>query len=340
MKKLSFADHLTNYLTVFLPGQQGLSENTILSYRDAFVLFLRFLRDSKGFKIEKISFDHLDKATVENYLSWLESEKGAAVSTRNQRLAALKSFFRYLQTEAPEYLSLCQGIIAIGPKKQAKPLINYLSAEGIKTLLAQPDTSTASGRRDLALLETLYDSAARAQELCDVKVCDLRLQPTAVVKLTGKGGKSRQVPLTSPVASLLRQYIRENKLDESAHSNAPLFSSRAGSALTRSGVGYILKKYAGQARKAAPNQIPSVFSPHCLRHSKAMHLLQSGSNLVYIRDILGHEDIETTQIYARADPEIKRKSIEAAYTEGLPNGMPSWTEQPDLMKRLMSLGKA
>jgi site-specific recombinase XerD len=339
MKNHDFSFYLTNYLTVFLPGQKGLKTNSILSYRDAFILFLRFCQDCKGIKIEKLSFAHINRKLIEEYLTWLETEKGTTASTRNQRLTAIRCFFKYIQTEAPEHLLLCQSIITIDYKKHVKPSVNYLTQDGITALLAQPSTATMSGRRDLILLETLYDTAARVQELCDIKVEDVRMPAPATIKLTGKGGKTRYVPLSSSVATLLRQYLAENKLDTPVAKTKPLFANRSGQPLTRGGVGYILQKYADMARALSPEDIPQIITPHCLRHSKAMHLLQSGINLIYIRDFLGHMSIETTQIYAKADPELKRKAIVSAYSDDLPRQMPSWSEDPDLMKRLMALGR-
>lgn len=269
--------------------------------------------------------------------------KGASVASRNQRLAALRSFFKHVQTEAPEHLSLCQSIISIDTKKHAKPIVSFLTQQGIQTLLAQPSTNTLCGRRDLTMLETLYDSAARVQEICDLIVDDLRLNAPPTLRLTGKGGKVRHVPLSAPVASLLKQYVQENRLDAARARSSPLFPNRMGQRLTRGGVGYILSKYADQARKIGKSDIPTHLTPHCLRHTKAMHLLQSGTNLIHIRDFLGHESIETTQIYARADPEIKRKAILAAYSDNpsiqLPEQFPSWNENPDLMNRLTALGR-
>jgi site-specific recombinase XerD len=339
MKNRDFSFYLSNFLTSYLPGQKGLKTNTILSYRDAFVLFLRFCRDSKKIPIEKLSFKHINQALMVEYLIWLETKNGASVASRNQRLTAIRSFFKYVQSEAPEHLALCQSILAIENKKHKKPVVNFLGKQGVRTLLKQPDTTTLRGRRDLLLLEVLYDSAARVQELCDLKVRDVRLDAPPTIRLTGKGGKTRIVPLSVSVASLLHQYISETSMDTPTAQDYPLFANRSNQPLTRGGVGYILQKHAGSARSELPDEIPDKLTPHCLRHSKAMHLLQSGINLIYIRDFLGHESIETTQIYAKADPELKRKALVATLDEEAPIAMPSWSDSPDLMKRLMALGK-
>lgn len=339
MKKHDFAFYLTNFLETFLPGQKGLSVNTILSYRDTFVLFLRFCRDSKSIKPEKLCFNNITKELIEDYLDWLEKEKESSISTRNQRLAAMRSFFKYVQVEEPEYLFLCQSIIAINIKKHPKPLVNYLSHDGIQVVLAQPNLLTREGRRDLAILSLLYDSGARVQELCDLKVGCLNLSNIPTVTLTGKGGKSRCIPLSSGNSEILKKYLTENAINLETDKTRYLFLSNRQKQLTRSGVRYILEKYVALAYKSSPQYIPNKISPHCIRHSKAMHLLQSGADLIYIRDFLGHEDIKTTQVYAKADPEMKRKALLSGFDVGNLPKMPSWKENPGLMEKLLNLGK-
>jgi site-specific recombinase XerD len=174
----------------------------------------------------------------------------------------------------------------------------YLSLDSVKGLLGQPDRNTVQGRRDAVLLSLLYDTGARVQELVDLKVCDINLNDTVTIILTGKGGKSRIVPVMAPTGDLLRKYIEGYGLSHPSKSRNPLFTNRGGKQpLTRAGVTYILKKYASQAQMAGVKDISGEITPHWLRHSKAMHLLQSGVNLVYIRDLLGHSDVSTTEIY-------------------------------------------
>lgn len=339
MKKRDFAFYLTNFLESFLPGQKGLSENTILSYRDTFVLFLRFCRDSKGIKPEKLCFNNITKKLIEDYLVWLETEKRSSISTRNQRLAAIRSFFKYVQVEEPEYLLLCQSVIAINVKKHPKPLVNYLSHDGIQAVLAQPNLLTREGRRDLAILSLLYDSGARVQELCDLKVGCLNLSSLPTVTLTGKGGKSRCLPLSSRNSEILQKYLAENAINLEMDKTRYLFLSNRQKQFTRSGIRYILEKYVALACNLSPQYIPKKVTPHCIRHSKAMHLLQSGADLIYIRDFLGHEDIKTTQVYAKADPEMKRKALLMGFEDSNLPQMPSWKENLGLMEKLMNLGK-
>lgn len=332
-----FAYHLTQFLSVYLPNYVGASKNTILSYRDSFSLFLRFSRDHKKIAVEKLSLDMIDAPFINDFLDWLESERKNSVSTRNQRLAALHAFFRFLQYEQPQNLASYQKILAIPMKRGVAASMNYLSLECVQSLLTQPDTTKLSGRRDVVLLSLLYDTGARVQELVDLKVSDIRVTDPMVVKLTGKGRKSRLVPVMTATSRLVKQYLEEYGLCHAAYGEYPLFCNRSGKKLTRAGVAYILNKYVNQAKAQGTLGFPDKLSPHCLRHSKAMHLLQSGINLIYIRDLLGHVDVKTTEVYARADEKMKRAALEAAYESPSPEKIPSWKNDPELLDWLKSL---
>lgn len=338
MKNYDFAYHVTNFLTVYLPRQRNASQNTILSYRDTFSKLLCFCREERGLAPEKVRFDNIDARLVEDFMLWLESSAGAGASTRNQRLAALRSFFRYLQIEAPERLLLCQNVLAVRRARKAKPLVKYLTHEQIKLLLGQPDANDWDGRRDLAMLYLLYDSAARVQEICDVTVGDIHTSAPATVRLTGKNRKTRIVPLSTAVSELLRQYINERGLSTPGMAAMSLFTNRQGKKLTRGGISYILAKYAEKTNEDSQDALPPTLTPHSLRHSKAMHLLESGVNLIYIRDFLGHEDVKTTQVYAKANPELKREAILKAHADDSALLFPAWQDNPGLMKFLKSLG--
>lgn len=333
----NFSYYLTKFLKEYLPGQRNLSTNTILSYRDTFVKLITFCRDDKNMSPDKLKISTFDKDMVEDFLNYLEKEQHCSISTRNQRLAAMKSFFKYVQVEEPEHLFSCQGILGIIAKKKEKPVITYLSPDEIRTLLSCPDTSTKRGRRNLAILSLLYDSAARVQELCDMEVCDIRTANPPVACLYGKGRKGREIPLSKDCAKLIEKYISENGLDRPGHRNIPLFFNNRNEKLTRSGISYILAKYMDQAASIMPSITDKKITPHCLRHSKAMHLVEAGVNLIYIRDFLGHESVETTQIYAKANPESVRKAVEKVNEKNSPIDMPDWRDDPDLMAMLKSL---
>jgi site-specific recombinase XerD len=240
-----------------------------------------------------------------------------------------------MQSQDPTQLARCQDILAIPAKKQSHPAVNHLTVEQTRHLLAAPDRSTRRGRRDATLLATCYDTAARVQELADLTVRDLRLEPPAIAALTGKGHKTRHVPLMSNTTAILADYLAEHHLDRPGHDDHPVFFNQHRTKLSRGGIAWIIGKY--QARTGDPQLANADISPHTLRHSKAMHLYEAGIPLPYIRDILGHVDLSTTEIYARASTEAKRKALEAAYTDIVTDDLPEWNQDPGLLDWLTNL---
>lgn len=338
MKETDFARHLMDFLSKYLPGQRNLSTNTITSYCDAFKLFLIFCETEKKKKVNRLDIAYISRELVMEYLVWLEEKRDCCVSTRNQRLAALRSFFHYASTTAPETLLICQKILNIPMKKNAKQIMSYFSPEGLHLLLKQPDISTRQGRRDHALLVFLYDSAARVQELADLSVRDVRLEEPATVTLRGKGRKMRIVPISTKIASILKQYLGEKDwLKKTVSLDFPIFSNSRKLKLSRAGIAYIVRKYVEAARKINGGLIPQIVSPHSLRHSKAVHLLRSGVPLIYIRDFLGHASVTTTEIYAKVDAEEKRKALECAYEIPSQELQPDWKTDKNLITWLTDL---
>lgn len=327
MNPTDFAKHLSAYFSAYLPGQRGISTNTIKSYSDTFRLFLLYCRDHAGITPEKMTIQAFDYTLIVHFLNWLESDRGNTISTRNQRLAALHAFCRYLLTESPMHIALLQKNLCIPFKKYIKPQLGYLSFARMTEILAKPDLKTAVGRRDLAILSLLYDSGARASELVNLRVRDLRLDEFPTVTLNGKGQKIRHVPIMSKTAELLKMYKVENALTQPYQLDNPLFVNRQKQQLSRAGITYILRKYSGDID----------VSPHIIRHTKAMHLLQAGVNIIYIRDILGHASIDTTNTYARADAEMKRKAIEKLVIQTTPD-VPDWHSDNALLDWLKALG--
>jgi len=336
MKTTDFAQCLSKYLTMYLPGQAGLSENTIMSYRDTFKLVLIFAEEKCKLKPEKITLANFNEQFTADFLAWLENERKCSISTRNQRLSALRAFAKYARKQFPEYLLESQKIIDTKTKKKPQPLLPHLSSDFIRDIIAQTDDSDKYGRRDKVLLSLMYDSAARVQEICDLCVCDVRLEKPYIVILTRKpNGKRHAVPIMESTAHVISQHVTENKLNISGKENYPLFTNHQRGKLSRAGVTYILKKYCNSARHLNP-LIPQKISPHIFRHSKAMHMLQAGINLIYIRDFLGHVHVETTEIYARADTEMKRKALEVAKVSIEPD-LPDWADDKSLMAMLMNI---
>jgi site-specific recombinase XerD len=330
-----FALSLRRFLTAHLAGLRGCSPNTIASYRDTFKLLITYFRDERSIPPEKLTLDHLDAATITGFLEWLQTHRHNSASTRNQRLAAISSFCTWMQTEDPARMACYQGILAIPAKKQAHPGVNHLTLEQTRLLLAQPDQATRQGRRDLALLATLYDTAARVQELADLKVRDIRLEHPAMASLTGKGRKTRHVPLMVNTTEILAAYLAEHRLHTPGQDDHPVFFNQHHVKLSRGGIAWIIGKYL--ARTKDPRLADADVSPHTLRHSKAMHLYEAGVPLPYIRDILGHVDLSTTEIYARSSIEAKRKALEAAYTDITPEDQPEWTQDHGLLDWLTNL---
>ncbi|RLA21499.1 MAG: integrase [Gammaproteobacteria bacterium] len=336
MKPTDFAKVLSEYLAIYLPGQCNASPNTIKSYRDTFKLLLLYCKQNCHLSIERLCLKKLDKPLIIGFLNWLEKERNNSIATRNQRLACIHGFFQFVQLEEPAGLLSYHQILSIPIKKTQTKMINHLTPDALKLILDQPDSSITKGRRDLTLLCVLYDSGARVQELVDLKLKDIRLNHPPVITLTGKGRKTRQVPIMSNTEALLKQYIGETFSTQNEQQDYPLFFNRQRRKMTRAGISYILDKYVSQARTTS-SIIPCKVTPHVIRHTKAMLLLQAGVNLIYIRDFLGHVDIETTEIYARADTEMKRKALENAYPEIVGNNLPNWQKDEALLTWLASL---
>lgn len=336
MKTKDFAEYLTDFLSHYLPELKNISDNTISSYCDTFRIFLEYCRNVEDVKIEKLKLADIKPELVDRFLSWLESERNNSIATRNQRLGAIHSFASYVLPQEPRLLLNFQKILAIPIKKTVRKSIKPLSKESVAIILRQPDTTTVRGRRDAMILCFLYDTAARVQEICDLRIGDVRLEHPASVRILGKGRKTRTVPLLPSTSQNLKNYLAENRMLAPEKNHLPLFTNRDGKPLTRAGLTYILNKYV-KAASDEDNSIPEKISPHIVRHTKAMHIYESGTNLIYVRDILGHSDIKTTDIYARASISMKRKALEQVSGSPVPE-IPSWQQSKDMMSWLKSFG--
>lgn len=340
MKKADFPKAVSDFLSIYLPSQRNFSKNTISSYCDTMKLLLRYCVEKREISIERLTLKQINRAFILSFLVWLEEERHASASTINQRLACIHSFFKFVQMSHPTLLEQSQQILAIPFHKKPIPTVNYLNANDIKLLLSQPDIKTRNGRRDLTLLSLLYDSGARVQELADLTVASIRLEPPAQVTLLGKGNKVRVVPLMKNTSQLLHGYLAENHLDIPRKLQYPLFVNQRYEKLTRAGICYILKKYAILANKACKHfPDPKSVTPHILRHSKAMHLLEAGVNIIYIRDILGHVDVSTTEVYARANMAMKQAALEKVAHISTCE-VPSWATDSSLLEWLDSFNRA
>lgn len=336
MKSTDFSIYLTKFLSYYLPELRNLSTNTIASYCDTFRLLLVYYQDVEKKKIEKITLDDFTPELVERFMQWLETERHNGVNTRNQRLAAIHSFARYLQIQEPRLLFNFQKILAIPVKSAERKAIKPLTKEAIAVILRQPDTTTLNGRRDATILCFLYDTAARVQEICDLRIEDVRFDHPAHVRIQGKGRKTRTVPILSATAKNLKSYLTEIHMLAPEKSHLPLFTNRNGQKLTRAGVTYILNKYVKMA-SYVDSSIPEKINPHLLRHTKAMHIYEANNDLISVRDFLGHSDIKTTGIYARSSLEMKRKALEQVKDSPV-HEMPSWQKSKNMMEWLKNYG--
>lgn len=314
MKSTDFVKLLNSFFSTHLSDERGLRENTIRAYADTFTLFVRFLMDKKKLNIQELTIKCITKQIILDFLDWGEKEKKWAPVTRNSRLAAIKTFFDYVARNNSKALLRAQEVDSIFSKKTQKSLPTYLTTDGLKLFFKQPNLGVKEGRRDLTMLTLMYDTAARVQELIDLTPSSLKLRDKSViVKLVGKGNKSREVILLDPQIDILKKYLKEFELDKPEKSQHPLFFNFWGEKLTRGGILYIVKKYATLARHENNSLIPDKITCHSFRHSKAMHLVQAGVDIIYIADILGHENTSTTGIYARADPKTKKEVLEKAF---------------------------
>jgi site-specific recombinase XerD len=330
-----FAVSLRRYLTDHLAGLRGCSPNTIASYRDTFKLLICWFRDERNIPPERLTLELIDVPAITGFLAWLRTSRHNSPSTCNQRLAAISAFFRWMQTQDPARMVCCQDILAIPSSKHDQPAVAHLTVEQTRQLLALPDRSTRQGRRDATLLATLYDTAARVQETADLKVRDIRLEGPAIVALTGKGRKTRHVPIDANTGALLAAYLAERRLDTPGRDDHPLFFNQHRVKLSRGGIAWILRKY--QTLAADPTLAGAELSPHVLRHSRAIHLYDAGVPLPYIRDILGHVDLSTTDIYARASTDAKRKALEGVYEQVVNADLTEWNQDPELLTWLTNL---
>jgi len=285
--------------------QRRASPNTIASYRDTFRLLLAFAKERLLKSPSTLLLTDLDAAFVSALLDHLESHRKNSVRTRNVRLAAIHSFFHFIATQEPAHSALIQRVLAIPHKRFDRNLVCFLTVTEIKAMLAAPDRSSWIGRRDHALLLTMIETGLRVSELIHLKCEDISLHQGAHVRCLGKGRKQRSTPISSQTVAVLRTWLKERG-DNPAE---PLFPSRRGSQLSRDAVERLVFKYAAAAGKSCPSLRGKNVTPHSLRHTTAVQLLEAGVDRMIIALWLGHESIETTQIYLDADLAIKQRAL-------------------------------
>jgi len=332
----TLARSLRDFFNAYLPGLRGMSPHTIHSYRDTLVLLLRFLATTKHLDPTTVDVEHLDAQTIIAFLTHLEEVRHNRTTTRNVRLAAMHAFFRYVAAQHPERLEQAQRVLGIPFKRTASKPIDYLDETEIRALLESIDRATPEGRRDYALLATMFNTGARVQEIVDARVRDLQLIRPYHIRLCGKGRKVRYCPLWPQTVEVLQALCAERTLVP--NSEAAVFINRRGQPLTRFGVRYILAKYCERAAQTTPSLAAKRIHPHSMRHSTAVHLLKSGVDLVSISHWLGHASPNTTNRYATLDMEMKRTAIAQAQppNDEVP-GPAAWKTDTSILAWLESL---
>jgi site-specific recombinase XerD len=340
MMPTDFATSIHRFFNQYLSNERGFSSNTIDSYKYLFKNLLRFARQEKQINEEKLSISDINKSFIIDFLYWLETYCKCSIHTRNQRLALLHSFFKFLQTEMPDKILQFQEIISTPYKKMVTKNIDFLTVKDLNSLFAQPDTRIKNQRKHLIILSLLYNTAARVQEIVDLKVGDIILQEKiTIIRITGKGNKIRLVPIDFQMSEMLNQYLADFSINHKLDHDSLLFKNKYNSKYTRQGITYLIKRYYSQAvqKLLITNQI--TITPHILRHSRAIHLLESGVDLIYIRDILGHTSVQTTEKYARINTETKRKALEKVSKNISHPNLPEWNTDQNLLAWLNSFKK-
>lgn len=321
---------IRRFLLEHLIGERNLARNTQASYRDTLRLLLPFLQSATGTPLDRLAVEELSPEVVRRFLAYLEHARGCGGATRNLRLGALHSLAKFIGGRSPELLAWAIELRGIPFKKTAPPTLGYLGKPELDAVLQAPNRQTAQGRRDYALLLFLYNTGARADEAARLTIGDVTWGSTPAVRLVGKGSKTRQCPLWPRTAALVRELAGDRAASE------PVFRNRRGQPLTRFGIYQLVRR----AVRTATRQLPALgqkrISPHTLRHTCGAHLLRAGVDLNTIRAWLGHVSLDTTQIYAEVDLEMKAKAL-AACEMPAESRIKRWRKEPGLMGFLRAL---
>jgi site-specific recombinase XerD len=332
----ALARALRDFFSDHLPRLRGMSPHTVQSYRDSLRLLLCFVASRGQRAVATVDIAEIGPQQIIDFLRHLEDERRSTASTRNVRLAAIHAFFRYLAARDPEWIEHCQRVLGVPFKRSRPRVVEYLEYEEIDAVLHAVDRTTPDGRRDYALLATMFNTGARVQEILDLRICDLQLQRPSHARVVGKGRKERLCPLWPQTAQVLRSWLEERSVD--LRSTERLFLSHRREPLTRFGVRYILTKYCSRAQAGMPSLGDKRLHPHTMRHSTAVHLLKAGVDLSTISHWLGHASINTTNRYAVADLEMKRKAIaKAKPLAASARGLATWRKDASIIEWLSAL---
>ena len=330
----NLAFRLRAYFTDHLPRLRGVSAHTVRSYRDSLLLLLRFLASRRHCQISDLDLWDIEPDHVIAFLAHLEEDRKNGVPTRNVRLAAIHAFFRYIGACHPEHLDQVQRIVGIPFKRARQRVIEYLERSEIEVILSRINRANRDGRRDYALLATMFNTGARVQEIVDLRARDLQLIRPFQIRLFGKGRKERFCPLWPQTAQVLRDHCKERHMD--LRSDSRVFLNHREEPLTRFGVRYILAKHLDRVRDDVPTLARKRLHPHSMRHSTAVALLKSGVDLSSISQWLGHASLNTTNRYASVDLEMKRRAI--ARVKPIANGRTAtWRRSQSILEWLEAL---
>jgi integrase/recombinase XerD len=310
MKQTLFMRQLGIYFETYLPDIHKSGPNTIAAYADSFVVLFRFFCEQKGIPHHLINYKNFTPAMFDEYLIWMERKQHYSEASKKHRLSAISSFLKYASRREMAALNALNSVSGTDAPKVSRSDFPYFSVNEVRILLALPDCKKRLGNRDIVLLSLFYESAARAQELCDLSVGDIRFGSPTKVKLCGKGKKMREVPISEEVSNLLRYYLKTTGLEGVNCHSKPLFSSQTHEKMTTACVRSITNKYVLIAKKAHPDLFNEIkYSPHSFRHSKAVHMVEAGTALINIRNFLGHSSIQSTEIYARVGQAAVTKAL-------------------------------
>ena len=308
---------MQRFFTGHLAISFGASPHTIASYRDSFRLLLRFAARQRGCQPTGLEIGDLDADMIGDFLSHLETARKCSAASRNVRLAAIRSFFRFVANREPQYLHHCRRILAMPGKRHDRPVVTWLDRDEAAALVAAPDTASWIGRRDRCLLTVALQTGLRVTELISLMHDDIVLGRGAHVHCWGKGRKERMTPLREDSIAALKAWMAE---PPGRMPDAPLFPSRRGTALSRDAVERIVTRHVATAARSCSSLGDKRVTPHALRHSAAMELLRTGVDCAVIALWLGHESVETTQIYLHSDPGLKERAMERTRPAGVPKG--------------------
>jgi integrase/recombinase XerD len=342
-ENLRFYQMVRDFLTVYLPKQKASSANTIKAYRESLNLLLEYLKVEENLPLMDVSFDRISRKTVEGYLDWLEEARKCSIPTRNHRLSSIRSFYKYAGSRDLSVTAYTLELEKIPIKKTQKTQqVKFFEEDALKAILAQPDTGTRKGIRDLFFMILMYDTAGRNQEILNLKVSDIHVSAKdSHAVLTGKGNKIRIVPLMKKTIDHYNNYIR--LFHDGQVTDEFLFyviQKGTSQAMSADNVEKFMKRYGLKARGQC-NKVPEGLHPHMFRHSRSMHLYRGGMPLALLSEWLGHAQLETTKVYANADTQMKREAIEKATSSLNPltqeQKVTSWQNDEELIKRLYGL---